>query len=613
MCAIAGYYSPEARFSRSELEVMTNCLSHRGPDSEGYFFDDIAGLGHKRLKILDLSDKGNQPMHSKNGRFVIAYNGEVYNYNEIARELRAENTALNFVSSSDTEVILEAFSFWGEHFVHRLNGMFAIAIYDKIEKELYLYRDRIGIKPLYYHWDGSSLLFASEINSFKEVQSVEKTINQQAIAAFLHLGYIPAPLSIYESIHKLEAGAFLKISKNTLIKAKYWEPHSVIREGVITDEMEAQKQLESLIAHSVKSQLIADVPSGVFLSGGIDSSLIAAMAVKVSSAPINTFSIGFKENKFDESVHAQKVAGHLKTNHHEFIVSHNDAIQILTGELFNTYGEPFADSSAIPTMLVSKLAKQYVTVALSGEGGDELFFGYGAYQWAKRLHNPFVKLFKNTLSVTLNPWHPKASSLLKYNSSHNIHSHIFSQEQHLFSMPEVLNLINKAVGNNFMIDMKFPASRKLSEMEMQALFDLQYYLPDDLLTKVDRASMHYSLEARVPYLDHNIVELALNISPDLKYKNGETKYLLKKILYQYIPKAYFDRPKQGFSVPLQQWLDNDLNFLINDFLSEKIIKKYGLVNYKEVEKLKIGYKKGGKYLYNKLWLLIVLHKWLCQN
>lgn len=619
MCGITGFYSN--KYNESDLIKMTQTLLHRGPDANKVYFDEInnIGLGHTRLSILDLSDNANQPMVSHNGRYVMVYNGEVYNYRDIAAELKQIHQ-IDFKTSSDSEVILEAFSHYGVSFVQKLNGMFAIAIYDKQLKELFLIRDRIGIKPLYYYKQGNDVMFASEIKAIKAVTS-KLEINHDAVQLFLHLGFIPAPLSIYENLHKLESGHYLKITELTIEKMQYWSTVDAVSDKLITSEKEAMVKFSDLLSSSIQYQLKSDVPFGVFLSGGIDSSLITAQASSISSVPINTFSIGFTENKFNESEYAKKVANHFNTNHHEFIVSQKDALDLMD-ELTTVYDEPFADSSAIPTMLVSKLAKQQVSVCLSGEGGDELFLGYGAYQWAKRLNNPLIKTFRKPISTLLansTARYKRHANYFNYPNQQLLNSHILSQEQYFFTLDEINSLTTTKFKQQIKsqpellinLDKKLEGlKRTINPMEKQALFDLNLYLQDDLLTKVDRASMRYSLETRVPYLDHRIIEFAINLSPELKYKNGTTKYLLKEILYQYIPKQLFDRPKQGFTIPLSKWLKTDLNYLITDYLNASIINKHGVVNYQEVEQLKKRYFLGEDYLYNRIWLLIILHKFL---
>jgi asparagine synthase (glutamine-hydrolysing) len=623
MCGITGYFSFSNAFTESELHAMTDCLSHRGPDASGYFTDETCALGHRRLSIIDLSDNANQPMYSENEQFVMVYNGEVYNYREIAVELKLRFKT-NFRTSSDSEVILEAYAHYGVDFLSKLNGMFAIAIYDKIKKELFVCRDRLGIKPFYYFWDGRNFAFASELKALTKLKHIPLEINKNAVYQFLHIGMIPAPQSIYKSIKKLESGNWMKVSKNTLEIKSYWKINQQVTKKIITKEKEALVKLSDLLMSSIQYQIKSDVPFGVFLSGGIDSSLITANAVTLSGTQVNTFSIGFEENKYNESVYAKAIANHLGTSHYEFIVSYKDAIDLID-TIFDVYSEPFADSSSIPTMLVSKLAKQYVTVALSGEGGDELFFGYGSYKWAKRLNNPFVKGLSNPIHTALKftSKFERHADYFLYPDKELLYSHILSQEQYFFPLHELDNLLTKeflATNNNINTDVFYAFSqnidllkRQLTPMEKQSAFDLNFYLQDDLLAKVDRASMKFSLETRVPYLDHRIVEFALNLSPDLKYKDGTTKYLLKEILYQYVPKKFFDRPKQGFAIPLEKWLKNELRFLVELNLSEEVIKKYNLVDYAYVSALKKDFFDGKDYLYNKIWILVILHKWLLKH
>lgn len=618
MCGITGYYSPNKLFSESELHAMTNSLEHRGPDAFGYYMDESIGFGHRRLSILDLSAAADQPMFSHCGRFVIIYNGEVYNYREIALELKANKPQLNFKTTSDTEVILEAFAHWGELFVEKLNGMYAIAIYDIQERALFIYRDRMGIKPIYYYWDGENIVFASELKALKKLKGkIDLKINVTAVHEFLHLGYIPEPHSIYEHIQKMPAGTFFKIKGKKLIVTNYWKAEHRIKQQVEDDFNSAKKTLTALIESSVNYRMISDVPFGTFLSGGIDSSLVTAIAQKFSNKPINTFSIGFKDEKHNESNFAKNVANYLKTNHHEFILTEKESMPLFD-TLNSIYDEPFADSSAIPTLIVSKLAREHVKMTLSGDGGDELFMGYGAYQWAKRLSNPVLKTFRKPIAFGLsqfNSRYQRVGELLRYRDEASKKSHIFSQEQNLFSRQEIKALIHLDLQKDLLLKENFNSlMRTLSSEEEQALFDINYYLKDDLLVKVDRASMHYSLETRVPLLDYRIVEFALNLSTDLKIKNGESKYLLKQIVYDYIPKAFFNSPKWGFSIPLVKWLKNDLQFLMEDYLSERIIKKHGLVNYEVVLHLKKQFlERNIDHLYNRIWVLIVLHQWLEEN
>lgn len=608
MCGIVGYFTKNHTVHRDELVQMTNVMSHRGPDAAGKYYHENVALGHRRLSIIDLSDAANQPMVSHSGKSVIVFNGEIYNYKEIAEALN-----FNAKTTSDTEVILEAFEKWGPNFVNRLNGMFVIAIYRVDEDKLFLFRDRLGIKPLFYYLKNKQLAFASELKSLTQFSYFKqhKEIDAGAVCNFLHLGYIPAPLTIYQSVKKFPQGNYAVFDGNELNFFEYWNPAKKISSKVQKNESDAKNELKHLLEQSVKYRLIADVPYGTFLSGGIDSSIVTAMAQKVSNHQLKTFSIGFEDSKFNEADYAWQVAQYLETDHHEYRLTEKDALSLID-DIWSYYDEPYADSSAIPTMLVSKMARQQVTMTLSGDGGDELFYGYGMYNWAKRLNNPWVWgtrfVSKNILSQ-LNPRFQRVSKLFDVANKKELPTHIFSQEQYFFSKKELGYFLNKQF-DILSFNRQENLKRKLSSVEFQAFFDLNYYLPDDLLTKVDRASMIYSLESRVPLLDHNVVEFALNLDKGLKIKNGTSKYLLKELLYDYVPKSYFDRPKWGFSSPMNKWLKADLKYLIDDYLNESRIKEAGFVDHIQVKHLVNEYLNTPKeYLYNRVWVLICLHKW----
>jgi len=619
MCGIIGYYSKERKFNSNDLISMSSVIGHRGPDAEGFFNDDVVGLGHRRLSIIDLSESANQPMYSDDSRYVIVYNGEVYNFKEIKKELEALGHH-HYNTNSDTEIILKAFTIWQYEFVNKLNGMFAIAIYDKAEKRLNIFRDRLGIKPVFYYYNNHEFAFASELKSLLEVPYIKNNtaINNKSVDYFLHLGYIPQPGTIYYNINKFPSGHYCIIDSKGLSFTKYWSATDKIAKKTIDNEEEAFEKLNNLLTDSVEKRLFCDVPFGVFLSGGIDSSLVAAIAAKVSPTRINSFSIGFKEDMYNESIYAKRVAAYINTNHYEFFVTEKDALDLLPS-IIDTYDEPYADTSALPTLLISKLAKAQVTMVLSGDGGDELFMGYGAYRWAERLNNPFINAFHKPLSLGLSLMgsrYKRIGKMLCYNEKDDIRSHIFSQEQYLFSQYEIKNLVT----DNFPYYVFSPdkafdkTSRKLSAKEKQAIFDINYYLKDDLLVKVDRASMQHSLEVRVPILDYRIVELSLNLNQNLKIKDDIQKYLLKKVLYSYIPSSYFDRPKWGFSIPLKQWMKKDLKSYVNDYLSADVINRYGIVKAKEVQKmLKLFEKPQYEYLYNRIWALAVLHQFFEKN
>jgi asparagine synthase (glutamine-hydrolysing) len=616
MCGITGFFSKNNTnfVSKEELDIMTKALEHRGPDAGGQYFAELIGLGHKRLSILDLSPDANQPMESHSMRYVCVYNGEVYNYREIAKELDVD-----WKTSCDTEVILEAFSEWGITFINKLNGMFAIAIYDKQANLLYLFRDRVGIKPIYYYWDGENFAFSSELKSLLHVNYIRnhRQLNYSAIYEFLHLGYIPEPNTIYTNIKKFPNGQIGIVSENGFRMESYWDIEGAIRRNIITDLKEAKFKLNELVHSSVRMRLVSDVPFGTFLSGGIDSSLVTAVASQEYSGKLKTFSIGFEDSRYDESRFARNVANYLGTEHYEYIVTEKDAKEIIL-DILDFYDEPFADSSAIPTMLLSKMTKQHVSMVLSGDGGDELFHGYGAYRWAKRLNTLPVKLFRRLIGTLMyaipSNRSKRASYLFKYKNFNTIKSHIFSQEQYFFAESELEKILNPDLIFDNSLDQDYTNFvRKLTPEESQAVFDLYYYLKDDLLVKIDRASMRYALETRVPLLDYRIIEFALNIDPKLKIQKNVQKFILKEILFDHIPREYFDRPKWGFAIPLKKWLASDLFFLINEYLNEKVINEFNIVDFEQVSKLVKRFRSGQDFLYNRIWLLIVLHKFLTKN
>ena len=622
MCGIAGYISLNNSISPHQLVKATGLLQHRGPDAEGFYFseDEKVGLGHRRLSILDLSSSANQPMFSSDGRYAIIFNGEVYNFKELKQKLHDKGASLK--TTSDTEVILQSFAEQGVSCFKDFNGMFSLAIYDLQKKVLTLCRDHAGIKPLFIYYDETDFIFASELKSIQSIKGSQLTINKSAIPYFLHLGYIPHPLTIFNNVEKFPAAHYLQIdidryNFHTIPSniTSFWNPESCIEINSIKDENAAKKTLTGLLCDSVEKQLISDVPIGTFLSGGIDSSLVTAIACQVSSQKINTFSIAIDDGKFNESKYATQVAQHLQTQHHEFRVKEKEVVDLLDN-LLPVYDEPFADSSALPTMMVSRLAKKYVTVALSGDGGDELFMGYGMYVWAKRLSEKWVPYSRHSLfavSKIMNDKYRRAGNLFAYDDKQNIKSHIFSQEQYFFREQELEEIL---VGGKFdfeKINTNNPTKRKLKEEEQQSIWDFNYYLKDDLLVKVDRASMHYSLETRVPLLDYRIIEFAFNLDSELKMKGKTMKYLLKQVLYDYLPKEIFDRPKWGFTIPLKKWLKTDLRYLLEKYTSREVIERHNLLHYSRVEKIKNQYLRGRDHLFNRLWVIIVLHWWLEEN
>jgi asparagine synthase (glutamine-hydrolysing) len=614
VCGIAGFLDPESILTKESLQLMTDSIKHRGPDAEGIYYEQQngIGLGHRRLSILDVSTSSNQPFYSKDKTHIIVFNGEVYNYRELAKKYN-----LTLSTTSDTEVIIELYIKLGKKCVGEFNGMFAFAIYNIITNELFLCRDRLGVKPLFIYKEGAMLVFASELKALQINKKIKEklTINKDAVRLFLHLGYIPEPYTIYNEIQKFPSGSYSTIGKYSQLEEKYWTPEAKISEKVLSDYASAKAELNNLLERSIRYRMISDVPLGTFLSGGIDSSLVTAIAQKNSDKPINTFSIGFKEARYNEAVHASKIAKFLKTNHHEFILSEQEAMESLE-RIIDHFDEPFADTSALPTWMVSKLASKEVKVILTGDGGDELFMGYGSYNWAQRLdkmNSPLVRnFFRLALNASGQDRYKRIANLFDYKNTASVKSHIFSQEQGFFSEKQLDEIligfeINEAWENIGQ------TARKLSPKEYQTLFDMKYYLRDDLLVKVDRASMYASIEAREPLLDYKLIEFSLNLGENLKYKNGISKLLLKEVLYDYIPNSYFERPKWGFSIPLAQWMKKDMEYLITNYLSAEVTEGIGIVRYDAIKILKERFYKGENYLYNRLWAIIVLHKWFIKN
>ncbi len=605
MCGIGGFraFDDPARKAQA-LSIM---LSHRGPDAEGTFNDQDVWLVHRRLSILDLSDSANQPFVSACGRYVIVFNGEVFNYQSIANKLRLKTR-----TQSDTEVVVEAFAKLGVECAELFNGMFAFCIFDRQARNFYLFRDRIGIKPLFiYQNEGRQFAFSSELGALVKGLSLKPTLNTHALANYLHLGYIPENQTIYENIHKFPAGCWGILEAEKLVLEPYWEADKKIKaEPPMADFDQAKEGLKSLLSESVRLQMISDVPVGTFLSGGVDSTLVTALAQHHSHKSIQTFTIGFKEAKHDESGHARKIASYLGTDHNQFILSEKEAMNKVVA-VPDIYGQPYADSSALPTLLVSQMASGKLKVILSGDGGDELFFGYGSYRWAEWLASNRGKISRPFLRFVLRQMNSsryrRVADLLDLPAKGQRAAHIFSQEQYFFTAKEIAALLNPDLPKLPTIDQTPPhiKGRILTAAEQQAFFDFKNYLKDDLLVKVDIASMQYALEVRVPILDYRIVEFALNLVPQLRAE----KTLLKSVLYDFVPQSYFNRPKWGFSIPLAKWLKGGLAYLIEDYLSQQLVEEYGFVRYEEVEFYINRFRKGYEHYYNRLWVLIMLHKW----
>ncbi|WDP88920.1 MAG: asparagine synthase (glutamine-hydrolyzing) [Desulfobacter sp.] len=623
MCGVFGL----ARFDGQGIEKawmarMGLLLSHRGPDAEGFFFhpesDQSAkvnvAFGHERLSILDLSSKSNQPFIDRSNDLVLVYNGEVYNFKEIRQLLKAKGYLFN--SEGDTEVVMAAYKEWGIHAAKYLDGMFAFAIWDKRRSQIVVSRDSIGIKPLYYFEGNNSFAFSSELKALLSLPMVERKINSAALADYLSLRYIPAPHSIVSNVHKLEPGHTLVVSTETgrSIKEKHWNvPFSQDQRDIAFNEADAAERFDELFNKVVKEQLVSDVSVGCFLSGGLDSSLVAAVARKHYGPELKTFTIGFSEPEFNEAVFARKIAKQLGTSHHEHYVEGNDMVDLVQS-LYSVYDEPFGDASAIPSIVLTRYAGAHLKVCLSGDGGDELFHGYQWYKQFDRLANIFRaplgirKLFFKTIfrkryenTIIEGVLERKFSEAVKYNC--------------LFSPVMRKNLIGTSVGSySGLVDGIFndkPGSRDEMYHNIFKL-GLLSWLPGDFLVKVDRASMAEGLEVRVPMLDRRLVEFAANLPLKANRPGDQGKLLVKKALSRYLPQNLYDRPKKGFSIPLTKWLADNLFEMVSDLLSKRSVETYGILNPKAVQGHLDAFCRFPEKEATRIWLLLNLQLW-CEN
>ena len=622
MCGITGFWKQPAESAQVMTQwgdAMNRALRHRGPDDGGLWADDAAGvvLANRRLAILDLSPAGHQPMTSHCGRYVIAYNGEVYNFLDIRRDLEKEGRY--FVSNSDTEVLLEACASWGiERALSRLNGMFSFALWDAKEHTLTLVRDRLGVKPLYYGWSRNTFLFGSELKAFHSFPDFTGTLDRSSLVLFLRLGYVPAPYSIYENIYKLPPGHFLTVSAphERASARPYWCVREIAETGTQNrfrgDIHEAADQVERLLRDSVRLRMLADVPVGAFLSGGIDSSLVAAMMQAQTTSTVKTFTIGFTEDSHNEADYARQIARHLGSEHTELCLSPSDARDIIP-LLPTIYDEPFADPSQIPTFLVSQLARQTVTVSLSGDGGDELFGGYkeyllGTQRW-RLLRNlpPILRSlmregFKG-IDVLAKGRFRKIEQMLKVTTPEAMHHYHVSQ----WRWPA--DLVPEASEHLTAFTDPGLYAEALNDTERMMYMDLVTYLPEDILTKLDRASMAVSLEARVPFLDYRLVEFAWQLPVDFKIHRGQGKRILRSILPRYVPPRLFERPKMGFDLPLGQWLRGPLRPWVEELLDATKLRRQGIFNPMPVGQAWMDHLHGKQDRATELWGILMFQAW----
>ncbi len=637
MCSVVGfvYKKPQERV----LKKMNASLSYRGPDSKGFLITPLKNgsylhLAHNRLSILDISERANQPFVSECKRYAIVYNGEVYNFREIRRELLKKG--YEFTSDSDTEVILYSYKEWGRKALDKFIGMFAFCIYDKKEEKLFLARDRAGVKPLYYYKEGDIFIFASEVKAFLQNPYFKKVLNQKVLPFYMRFGYIGGDESVFENLYKFPAASYMEydLKSGEFKISRYWDIVKIAKEEKFEkSEKEVLRELEEILNDAFSLRTVADVPVGIFLSGGYDSSLVAAILQANSDKKLDTFSIGFKEKEFDESEEAYGVASYLKTDHHVSFIGKKELMETAL-KLPYIYDEPFADDSTIPTAVLSSFARRSVKVALSGDGGDEEFAGYSKYSALYSFRDIFSNEFKKLIlkrvvdSVSadgvkrINDLLPKkirnrniVDKYLKFKRAveSDGFSSMFINASSNLSKEEVEEILIKSE-DTFLPRSYFKYFKEIKEldfMDQMMLIDYITYLRDNSLVKVDRASMSVSLEAREPLLDHRIAEYMFKVPVSLKYKNSTKKYLLKKILYKYVPKELLERPKSGFQPPLNYWLRGDLEFLLDIYLDEKRMKEHNIFNVEEVGRLKRLLKEGKSVNINKLWSVLVFQMWFC--
>lgn len=646
MCGFAGCWTGSAARMDELLqtvESMAQTLVHRGPDDSGVWADPSAGLalGFRRLAILDLSPAGHQPMASPSRRYVVVFNGEIYNHDELRRQLQGD---VAFRGTSDTEVLLALVERDGvESAIRQAHGMFAIAIWDAHNRELWLARDRVGKKPLFYGHSGDTLLFGSELKALTCWPGFTRQVDRRALASFVRYGYVPSPHSIYRGIGKLLPGELLVLRERQVVRRiRYWSPPAVAadgREQRSTTELDPSlpDQLESLLRESVSQRMVADVPLGAFLSGGVDSSLVVALMQQVSARPVRTFTIGFDVPGYNEAAHAAAVARHLATDHTELYVSPDQALAIIP-DLSAVYDEPFADSSQLPTLLVAQMARRHVTVCLSGDGGDEAFGGYTRYGWAssiwrwlKVLPAPARSLVSHalrapgpktwdTLYRLAEPLVPnslrqslpgdkmhKLAALLDVQSSDQLYKRLVSQ----WTNPATVVRDGREYATA-LDDPALVASSTNNFTERMMLLDLMTYLPDDILVKVDRATMAHSLEARAPLLDHRVLEWAWRLPLEAKVRDGQRKWLLRQVLYRYVPPALIDRPKMGFGVPIDTWLRGPLRSWAEELLAPERLAQEGFFEPAPVTEAWHAHLSGARNEHYRLWTILTFQAWLAR-
>ena len=645
MCGIAGIWNNK----KSSNEMYTclhstiSVIKHRGPDDGDVWFDENVrlGLAHRRLSIIELTKAGHQPMQSSCKRYIIVFNGEIYNHHQIRSKLFEVDQNIKWRGSSDTETLLESVRLLGlEETLKLTTGMFALALYDLQAESLFLARDRFGEKPLYFGYNLGSFVFASELKSIKAIPGLDLKISQKSVQLQSQFAYIPEPYSIYEGIFKLEPGSILELSisdiknSNTGKTKKYWSAYDSASYGLgnkieFNSDQAAIAELDRLLKISVKEQMMSDVPLGAFLSGGIDSSLIVSLMQAQSANPIKTFTIGFNEKGYNEAVHAKAVAKHLGTDHTELYVTAKDSISIVD-RLASIYDEPFADTSQIPSILVSQLAKSKVTVCLSGDAGDELFGGYSRYFLTKKMWATISSLPKAIKSILVksihllspNQWNILYNTLVFNSGNKLIGNKLYKAVKALqanngrelyFNLVNHINPKETLMSNFDIEDVYSKWHNGGSLIDQMMLFDTISYLPGDILTKMDRAAMSVSLETRIPFLNHNLYEFAWKLDDKYKIRNGVGKWILRKNLYNYVPESLVNRPKMGFSVPVGDWIRGPLKDWAEDLLDDAKIGEQGYYNRHSVKQIWEEHKSGKNNWDYQLWNILMFQQWLNSN
>ena len=627
MCGILGFISKTDQ--PNILTEMLEVQKHRGPDDQGIYIDKETGvhLGHNRLSVLDLSKRGHQPFQTTDGQLAIVYNGEIYNFKQIREEL--QRLGYEFTSSTDTEVVLISYQVWGMACLQKFIGMFAFTILDKPNKKLILVRDRAGVKPLYYYHNATNFLFSSELKSFCCHPSFIKKLNKEVLPHFFQNGYIPAPYCIFENCMKVDPGSYVEydLTKRTLKTHYYWKvedhynnaPPQNSEEGILA-------RLEKILEDAIDLRMVSDVPVGIFLSGGYDSSLVTSVLAKKYGNTLNTFTIGFEDEAFNEANQAREIAEYLGTNHKEFYVKSSDLLELIN-QFPLVYDEPFGDSSALPTMLLSKLARKDVKVILSADGGDEIFFGYSKYAFLTKysfllkngllakilraaINNIPIKLADIANSLLPRMWRNtnfryKLNKFVRAINSRNTKEMFLNASSHV-DESEVSKILNNS--SSSIENAKYFCGKSFSFADNMMVSDYKNFLCDDVLTKVDRATMSVGLEGREPLLDHRIIEFVASVPHELKFKKNKSKYLLRQVLYKNLPPNLVDKPKTGFDVPLDLWLKSDLNFLVEKYFTiEKLSKS--IFNVDAVLNLKTQLNQNKEVNIHLVWYILVFQMW----